>query len=82
MLENSRSAEGQVVASIGRNKGTLAGNEDNLIYDDMDADYSNREKFEFESDHTLHAALHESTIANYQIQTKKHDLQNQNPMEH
>ena len=56
MLENSGSTEEKVVASIDRNKETLTGNEGNLTSGDTNAD-SNRNKFEFESDPTLHEAL-------------------------
>ena len=78
-LENLRSTEGQVVASIDWSGEVLMGNEDSLTSGDADADYSNRDKFEFESDPTLHAALDVRTREEYQIQTTKQGVLNQNP---
>ena len=54
------------MASIGRSGEVLMGNEDSLTSGDVDADYFNRDKFELESDPTLHAALDEWTREGYQ----------------
>ena len=58
MLENPRSIDGQVVACIPSHIESSTGNEDYLTSDDTSAD-SIGNKFEFESDPNLHAALEE-----------------------
>ena len=79
MLENSRTTEEQVVTSTGGSGEVLTGNKDSLTSGDADRYYFNRDKFEFESDPTLHAALDVRTREEYQIQTTKQGVLNQNP---